>query len=234
MTTTETATTEVLTDTETLRLGVLERVIERGMQTFVEVGRALAEIRDGRLYRTGHATFEAYCRERWGFSRQHAYRAVDAASIAELVSPTGDTPRPSSERVARELVPLKGHPEQMREAWAETVAEHGPKPTAKQVRTRVNLRVVAEQAVRDAADAAISEAEAEREWRLREERSVLTPIAMMTGAATGAVERLRAYDLDTTDLAHLKRGAANVKQTRAALREITAALDKAIKEGSGR
>jgi hypothetical protein len=38
----------------------LENVIERGLSTFVEVGNALLEIRDSKLYRETHPTFEAY------------------------------------------------------------------------------------------------------------------------------------------------------------------------------
>jgi hypothetical protein len=50
----------------TQKLAELERVMERGLQTFVEVGKALADIRDGELYRgQGYATFEDYCQQRW-------------------------------------------------------------------------------------------------------------------------------------------------------------------------
>ena len=80
------------------RLDELEAVIERGMQTFVEVGEALMEIRDGRLYKQDYGTFEAYCKERWGFSRGHGYRLIAAAEL----SPVGDIP-PANERQAREL-----------------------------------------------------------------------------------------------------------------------------------
>jgi hypothetical protein len=59
-----------MTEVGTQRLAELERVIERGLQSFVEVGKALADIRDGKLYRCqGDATFEDYCQQRWGFSR---------------------------------------------------------------------------------------------------------------------------------------------------------------------
>lgn len=86
----------------TLSLPELERVIERGQQTFIEVGRALLEIRDRRLYRETHATFEAYCRERWGWGRSHVYRTMDAARVADALSPMGDTP--PSEREARAML----------------------------------------------------------------------------------------------------------------------------------
>ena len=44
----------------------LEGVIQGGLQTFTEVGLALLEIRDSRLYRFGgYATVDDYLRERW-------------------------------------------------------------------------------------------------------------------------------------------------------------------------
>lgn len=117
-----------------------ERVIERGLETFLEVGEALLEIRDRRLYRETHETFEAYSRERWGLTRKRAYDLAAAAEVAAELSPTGDTPVPSSERVARELAPLRGEPEQMRGAWQGAVEEHGPRPTVAQVREHVEPR----------------------------------------------------------------------------------------------
>jgi hypothetical protein len=82
------------------RLTELEAVIERGIATFVDVGLALAEIRDGRLYRQTHSTFDDYCRERWGFSRSRGYRLIRAAELA-AVSPVGDIP---NERQARTIL----------------------------------------------------------------------------------------------------------------------------------
>ena len=60
----EQAVLQALTLTEQERLQCLERIIERGLQTFYEVGTALLEIRDASLYRQTHPTFEAYCRQR--------------------------------------------------------------------------------------------------------------------------------------------------------------------------
>lgn len=48
---------------------------------FVEIGLALATIRDRRLYRAEFRTFEEYCRERWGFSRRRAYQLIACARI---------------------------------------------------------------------------------------------------------------------------------------------------------
>lgn len=125
---------------EVSRLADLEAVIERGVQTFVEVGQALMEVRDARLYRLSHGTFEDYCRERWGWGRSHTYRLMDGAQVAHLVSPTGDIERPN-ERQARELVPLmREAPEMVPEAWREANERTGGHVTAVDVREVVAER----------------------------------------------------------------------------------------------
>jgi DNA modification methylase len=85
-------------------LGELEAVIERGQQTFVEVGLALLEIRDGRLYQKHHDTFEDYCHKRWGWTRRIGYSYIEAAEVAVNVLPTAQTP-PSLTQAAT-LAPL--------------------------------------------------------------------------------------------------------------------------------
>ena len=77
-----TETQEPITLDESKRLIELEKIIDVGKQPFVAVGNALAEIRDSRLYRSDCKSFEAYCQEKWGFSKQHAYRMIKAAPIA--------------------------------------------------------------------------------------------------------------------------------------------------------
>lgn len=69
------------------RFNELETVIERGQQTFVEVGLALAEIRDSRLYREDFATFEEYCNERWGWTASRSRKLISSAeAVAEMQS----------------------------------------------------------------------------------------------------------------------------------------------------
>jgi hypothetical protein len=97
------------------RLAELEAIIERGMRTFIEVGNALLEIRNRRLYREqGFKTFEDYCRERWNMSRTYAYRQIDAAKVVQNLSPIGDIPL--TEAQARELARVS--PERQREIAA--------------------------------------------------------------------------------------------------------------------
>lgn len=120
------------------RLFELEDVIERGLATFVEVGQALIEIQTDRLYRETHDTFEFYCRDRWGFSRQTGYDLMQTARVVELVQEVGqDAPAPTRE-TARKLAPLRQEPEALREAWTTAVDKHGPTPTAAQVREVVD------------------------------------------------------------------------------------------------
>src|SRR6266566_7241931 len=64
----------VLSPAEQKELAQCEAVIEKGWQTFVDVGLALAKICGQKLYRAEHGTFEAYCREKWQYAKSHAYR----------------------------------------------------------------------------------------------------------------------------------------------------------------
>ena len=129
--------TAILTASESTALAEHEAVIERGIQTFYEVGMALANIRDRKLYRANHGTFEDYCQQRWQMSKAHAYRMIDAA---EVVSPIGDSglPLPANEGQARELGRV---PEPDRaEVWRETVERTEGKPTAAAVRETYEQR----------------------------------------------------------------------------------------------
>lgn len=116
-----------------------ERVIADGLRTFVEVGRALARIRDEELYKAEHSTFEAYCKARWDLSRPRAYQLIDSADIVSTMV-DNKLPPPTNERQARELAKL---PEaEQPEAWAEAV-ETAPAGvvTAKHVATVVAKRL---------------------------------------------------------------------------------------------
>jgi len=79
---TDTAITAVAT---TRSLAALERVIERGIKTFQEVGEALMEIRDRSLYIVEFVSFEEYCLERWGFASARARQLISAAKVAQTV-----------------------------------------------------------------------------------------------------------------------------------------------------
>jgi len=117
---------ETLTTQETVRLCELERIIQKGKDTFVEVGTALAEIRDAKLYKPKQ-TFEEYCKERWGFDRTYAHRLIESANVCKVL-PMGNIPK--TERQARPLAKLP--PEDQPAAWekAQELAKEEGKPVA--------------------------------------------------------------------------------------------------------
>lgn len=80
-----------LTKTETKQLAKSESLIQAGLTTFFAVGQALWDIRDGKLYRESHETFERYCEDRWDFTRQRAYQLITAAETAADLSTAGVT-----------------------------------------------------------------------------------------------------------------------------------------------
>lgn len=127
-----------LTTDERSDLAQLEAVIERGMNTFIEVGAALAAIQERKLYRSDHGTFEDYCRSKWGFSRQRAYQLTAAAEAVTTMVDIG-LPAPTSERQARELTRIP-EPERA-EVWRETVERTDGQPTAAAVRETYAARV---------------------------------------------------------------------------------------------
>lgn len=115
---------EALSATEYDELTLHEKTISRGLHTFIEVGEALQQIRDKRLYRTEFESFEGYCRLKWGMGRQYAYRLIGGAEVAgNLVSSIGDTALPSREAHTRELSKLA--PEAQPVAWLKAVTAAG-------------------------------------------------------------------------------------------------------------
>lgn len=57
-----------LTPAEIDDLSRLEGMAQQRLGSYLQVGHALAEIRDRHLYRGSHRSFETYVRERWGLS----------------------------------------------------------------------------------------------------------------------------------------------------------------------
>lgn len=95
-------------------------IVNKGLDTFYEVGLALMRLNEGRLYAETHDTFEEFCRETFDMSRSYAYRLIAAAKVVEnvkTVSPTGDIP--ATESQARPLAELPE--DEQAEAWQEAV-----------------------------------------------------------------------------------------------------------------
>lgn len=130
--------------TSALALAEQERTIERGLQSFIDIGRALAKIRDQRLYLDTYNSFEVYCQSRWQLSRPRAYELMNAATLVDGMSAAiemsaiADTPLPSNEAQARELTGV--NPADAVEIMAEVNEATDGKPTAKAIRDAVTSR----------------------------------------------------------------------------------------------
>ncbi|MCC5651921.1 hypothetical protein LC609_19295 [Nostoc sp. XA013] len=127
----------------------LERRVERA---FFEAGKALTELRDRRLYRSTHSTFEEYCKDRFGFERRHPYRLIEAAGVVDNLikmcpnwtqNQIEDDPAtvhsdqlqilPTSEGQVRPMTKLEPH--EQHEAWLKAVELAGGKvPTGRIVK----------------------------------------------------------------------------------------------------
>ena len=114
-----------LTADEIRELVACEEIIAKGWDTFVDVGRALAQIRDKRLYRAECDTFEVYCRDKWSYGKSHAYRLIGAATVISYLSPIGDVPLPCNESQVRPLLGMKA--DEVKTIWCEAVKKAGPK-----------------------------------------------------------------------------------------------------------
>lgn len=122
-----------------------EAIIERGIKNFVEVGRALDQVREGKLYLacrlhdgTTPKTFEEYLMGRWGMGMSQGYRLIDAAKVISNLSPIGEIMR--TEGQARELVGLSALTQQL--AWqaalqAQIDSGRAAQPTAEEIRQAV-------------------------------------------------------------------------------------------------
>jgi hypothetical protein len=108
----------------------LERRVERA---FFEAGKALAELRDRRLYRSTHKTFEEYCRDRFAHSRQQSNYLIAAAGVYENLTTNGTQILPTSERQVRPMTKLE--PQEQQEVWLRAVELAGGKvPTGRIVK----------------------------------------------------------------------------------------------------
>jgi hypothetical protein len=141
---------EALPIKEIERLAELEDVIARGIASFIEVGEALCEVRDSRLYKVEHGTFEDYCQKKWGITKSRANQLIGAAVVVENLATVVAKPKdwpgkhnavlPTTERQVRPLTQLDT-PAEQQAAWAEAVEAGDGKPTAKAVEAAVVRRI---------------------------------------------------------------------------------------------
>jgi len=107
--------------TQEQQLHAYEEIIQHGWETFLEVGEALARIRDEGLYKRDYPSFRAYCRRKWQFGKSQAYNLIGAAQVVKELSTIVDCPLPANEAQVRPLVGLR--PELAKKAWIEAVQD---------------------------------------------------------------------------------------------------------------
>jgi hypothetical protein len=93
-----------LDDRERSDLATCEAAIDTLRIAFWAAGKALQVIRDARLYRGTHSTFDDYVEERWGIQRSYAHKLIRAWPLAERIDPIA--PRTINEGQVRELLPV--------------------------------------------------------------------------------------------------------------------------------
>ena len=74
---------EPISLTESKQLQQLEIIIEANQHAFIQVAEALQHIRDNRLYRSDYASFEAYCKGKWGFSKTYANNLIQGSNAVK-------------------------------------------------------------------------------------------------------------------------------------------------------
>jgi hypothetical protein len=109
-------------------LGMLEQVIEHARVSVIHAAEALAEIRDHRLYKhAGAATFDQYCKDRWGLSRSRAYQLVDFALVRRELPV-------ENELEARRIAPaLRANRTEVLAAFAGLSKDVGPRAAIKEL-----------------------------------------------------------------------------------------------------
>ena len=115
------------------RLEELEKLIAKGQQTFVEVGMALAEIRDLRLYKREYSSFAEYCQVKWGWKRTYAHYIIDSAEVVKSL-PLKVFTAVNSVAATRELA--KVDPAQRGEL-VQAIVDEGKRVSAPEVRRRL-------------------------------------------------------------------------------------------------
>lgn len=127
-----------LTAAEGKRKAQLEQTIIKYSREFLEVGMALAEIQERRLYRVEHKTFDAYIKQAFELAPRTAYQYISASEAYENLRNCAENDSeviellPANEAQLRPLTKLPA--QQQRVVWQMAVeSAPGGKVTAKHI-----------------------------------------------------------------------------------------------------
>lgn len=124
---------KALSKADAVKWAKADQVIRNGAQAFLDVGRALLQVKENEWYLAEHADWEAYM-DSVGLSTEHGRRLMKAFKIAENATPIGGA-FPANESVCRALdkVPSGEQQEVFQEATERAVAAGKASPTASDV-----------------------------------------------------------------------------------------------------
>ena len=129
-----------LSEAEKLERDNLERTVQ---QAFFIAGKALKQLRDKRLYRETHSSFEAYVKERFDFGKSAVYYLISASEVVENLKRPQFVDKnkkinilPTKESQCRSLAKLS--PNKQQKAWCKAVELAGNKvPSSRLVKKAV-------------------------------------------------------------------------------------------------
>ena len=122
------------------RFNELEQIIEKGLRTFIDVGRCFVEIKESGLYKEKYKTFADYCDQRWGFSLNYAEKLMRTVRTEEVLKKSTRVPEilPANEAESRALDTLTE--DEKREVWSKSVeTAPGGKMSAPHIRATREL-----------------------------------------------------------------------------------------------
>jgi len=182
-----------LTPAEVENLDRLEAIAQHGLDTYLQVGNALAEIRDKELYRDSHPSFETYVRDRLGVD-------IPSGDPPSLTTISADAPVTQEPRAALRNKPCEALARACDETFSALAADD---------RMRVEIRL----AIRKQRDPNMAADEESLDaWRVTEHagdellptlRWLLTQASGTIGAGANELES-RAVDIDDGARAQLR------------------------------
>jgi len=129
---------------EKKRLEELEKIVTTNFKAFYEVGCALREICESKLYRETHTNFSDYAKDLWDVQRAYAYRLISSADVVDRLIPysselknvanwrQSEDPIPQNESQARALAK---YPEDKQiEIWRQAVETADGRITAAHIK----------------------------------------------------------------------------------------------------
>jgi hypothetical protein len=105
-----------------------ELIIERQVGGFEEVGNALKEIRDRKLFQPRYPKFNDYLKERWDMTSRYGNYQIKATEIMCRLRAENFSSLPTRETHIRELTRLPD--QKLVQVWQEVLNESGGKVTA--------------------------------------------------------------------------------------------------------